>query len=173
MPKLFIFTRRIRSSERLGEGTVPDPYWVSLNSSVSISKVVINGWTKFPIVTVCLLGYGQCGVNKILNHHRDYHSSICKVQEKVACPRGWTAVLEEVIPDAAWYLTQPSTYLGGAPDQNTEPEPENNKALCSLKERVKKAKGPCPPFRIIGNLVSSTWRGLVISKSLHRCELWG
>lgn len=61
MSKLFIFARRIWSSERLGEGTVPDLYWVSLNSSVPISKVVINGWTKFPIVTVCLLDYGQRG----------------------------------------------------------------------------------------------------------------
>lgn len=32
--------------------------------------------------------------------------------------------LEEVIPDPAWYLTEPGKYPGGAPGQkNTEAEP--------------------------------------------------
>lgn len=62
--------------------------------------------------------------------------------------------LEEVVPEAAWYLTQPSTYLGGAPGQKNT-DPGNNKASCSLKERAKRAKGLCPPFRITVSLVSS------------------
>lgn len=75
------------------------------------------------------------------NYHRDYHGSKCKEQEKVACPRGWTAVLKKS------YLMQPGTYLGGAPGRKNT-DPGNNKASCSLKERAKRAKGLCPPFRI-------------------------